>query len=306
MPIAYPGASQYHGALSMSTRPVPESIAPGSARAYSVELLYEQAPRLSATSLLASIRERCPDVERPGPDDGPLRFFHSDHRVDFPGGSVPVQSFVAHNDGFDPSTLAPSVKQSWKWRKARQIAPLCRASVTVSDMLSCSLPPPKRLELFQRVLEGVIEAAPCLAIHWIPSQQLIDPAAFRDMMARGEYANPLVGAINVRLFQIAGYGISPVPGGTGDSLMDTMGLSAFGLPDLQCHFRGLPHDEVAKTLGNAGYHLFQMGPVLEEGDVVPGCPGDAMWLCRIEQALQPPDRDVIDLDPGDPYCAAKR
>lgn len=290
----------------MSMRPAPESIAPGSVRTYAVELLYEQAPRLSATSLLASIRLRCPDVERPGPDDGPLRFFHTAHRVDFPDGSVPVQTFISHNEGLDPSALAPSVKQSWKWRKARQIAPLCRASVTVNDMLGSSLAPPQRLDLFQRVLDGVIEAAPCLAIHWIDSQQLTDPAAFRDMMTRCEYANPLVGAINVRLFQIAGYGVSPIAGGTGDSLMDTMGLSSFGLPDLQCHFRGLEHDEVAKTLSNTAYYVFQRGTVLESGHTVPGCPGDAKWLCRVEQSLQPPDRAVIDLDPGTPYCAAKR
>jgi hypothetical protein len=290
----------------MSMRPDPESISPGSARTYAVELLYEQAPRLSATSLLASIGLRCPDVERPGPDDGPLRFFHTNHCVDFPDGSVPVQTFVSLNEGFDPSTLAPSVKQSWKWRKARQVVPLCRASVIVSDMLAFSLPPPQRLNLFQRVLDGVIEAAPCIAIHWVNSQQLIDPAAFREMMARCEYANPLVGAVNVRLFQIAGYGLSPIPGGTGDSLMDTMGLTAFGLLDLQCHFRGLEHDEVAKTLSNTAYHVFQRGTVLESGHTVPGCPGEAKWLCRVEQALQPPDRSVIDLDPGQPYSAGKR
>ena len=289
----------------MSMRPDPFSIPPGSARAsYSVELLYEAAPLLHARTLLASIMERCPDVQRPGPDSGPLRFFHTAHRVVFPEGTLPVQTFVAAGQ-LDAAALAPSVKQTWKWRKAREVVQRCKASVVITDMLADKLDPRLRLGLFQRVLDGVLDAAPCVAIHWAPSQQLVDPDVFREAMARGEYTNPLHGALNVRLFQIAGYGAAPVPGGTGDSLMDTMGLSAYGMPDLQCHFHSLEHEEVARVLYNVGYEAFQMGNRLSSGDTVPGI-GNAPWRCRLETALQPPEREVMDLDPGAPFAAGNR
>jgi hypothetical protein len=290
----------------MSNRPEPESVVVGFAPTYSVELLFEEPPELCATTLLNSIWEHCPDVERPDADEGPLRFFHTGHRVDFPDGAVPVQTFLAPGDGFDPATLAASVKQSWKWRKAKSVAQRCRASVILTDMLASNLDPRLRLGLFQRVLAGVMDTLPCIAMHWIPSQQLVDPAAFQEAMGRGEYSSPLHGALNVRLFQISGYGVAPVPGGTGDSLMDTLGLEAFGIPDLQCHFRGLEHEDVAKVLYGAAYRLFQTGSTLRAGECVLGCPKEAEWLCAFEQALQPPVRAVVDLDPGAPYAAGDR
>lgn len=250
--------------------------------------------------------ERCPDLQRPEPDNGPLRFFHSAHRVGFPEGTVPVQTFIAPGEPVDPAQLAPALKQSWKWRKAREALQRCKASVVITDMLGSNLDPRLRLGLFQRVLDGLLEAAPCLAIHWAPSQQLVDPEPFREAMARGEYSNPLHGACNVRLFQIAGYGDAPIPGGTGDSLMDTIGLGSFGLPDLQCHFRGLEHDEVARVLYGAAYQAFQDGAALQAGDAIAGVAAGSPWLCRRETSLQPPERDVIDLDPGAPYAAGRR
>jgi hypothetical protein len=285
----------------------PQSVPPGSAQSYAVELLYEEPQQLDASALLAGIWERCPDIERPGQDQGPLRFFHAAHRVPVPGGgTLPVQTFISESSVFDPEALIPATKQTWKWRSAKQVVKRCVASIVVTDMLATNLDPRLRLGLFQRVLDGVLEVMPCTAIHWIPSQQMVDPATFREAMTRGEYSNPLHGAINVRLFQIAGYGPAPVPGGTGDSLMDTMGLSAFGLTDVQCHFRNLEHEEVARLLYGMAYQAFQNPDAPRDDEYAPGIGQNPLWKCSLERALQPPDRDVIDLDPGAPFSAGSR
>lgn len=290
----------------MSTNADPHSQPPGSAQSYAVELLYDEPPQMDARGLLLGILDRCPDVERPGTDQGPLRFFHAAHRVPVPGGTLPVQTFIAATNEIDLDALMASARQTWKWRAARQALQQCTAAVVVTDMLASNLDPRLRLGLFQRVLDGVLEVMPCKAIHWAAAQHLVDPVAFREAMARGEFSNPLHGAINVRLFQIAGYGASPVPGGTGDSLMDTMGLSAFGLGDIQCHFRGLDHEDVARVLYGTAYQSFQDARSPGDGDAVPGAGANPLWRCRLERALQAPDRDVVDLDPGAPYAAGAR
>jgi len=291
----------------MSMSPAPQSQPPGSSQSYAVELLYESPPELDASALLSGIWDRCADVERPGSDQGPLRFFHAAHRVPVPGGgTLPVQTFISAGEAFDPASLIPAVKQTWKWRDAKQVARRCAASVIVTDMLASHLDPRLRLGLFQRVLDSVLDVMPCTTIHWIPSQQMVDPVAFREAMARGEYSNPLHGAINVRLFQVAGYGKSPIPGGTGDCIMDTIGLTAFGLADVQCHFRGLEHEAVAKLLYGMAYQAFQNPDAPRDDDYAPGIGPNPLWKCTVERALQPPDRDVIDLNPGPPFSAGTR
>ena len=64
-------------------------------------------------------------------------------------------------------------------------------------------------------------------------------------------AAPQVG-LNVRLFRVEG-------GAQGDMLMDTRGLAALGLPDLQMHFRGLNPGRVAGLLFNYGRYIYENG-----------------------------------------------
>src|SRR5258706_439837 len=112
---------------------------------------------------------------------------------------------------------------------------LCVAAATsavlVTDFMSGGLEYHERLDLFQRALLGVLSVVPCLAVHWQPSQQVIDPSAYRAASEKPPADLFFAGALNVRLFNIEN---SP-----GDFVMDTLGLAALGLPDLQCHFRRL-------------------------------------------------------------------
>ena len=85
------------------------------------------------------------------------------------------------------------------------------------------------MELFRGALRAVFENVNCLAIDWKLTEQLGDPQEFLLCQEKSDIESRLWGFINVRLFWIEG---------TNDLLMDTLGLAALGLPDLQCHFRG--------------------------------------------------------------------
>jgi Domain of unknown function (DUF4261) len=99
------------------------------------------------------------------------------------------------------------------------------------------------------------------------------------------------------------YTISNSPG---DMVMDTLGLAALGLPDLQCHFRGLEPGRVMALLSNAGYYVYERGDVIEVGHTIEGLEPGSRWRCRHEGSLLPPSRAVLDLNPGPPYAAGGR
>jgi hypothetical protein len=88
--------------------------------------------------------------------------------------------------------------------------------------------------------------------------------------------------------------------------MDTLGLGALGLPDLQCRFCLLEPRAVARALYNTAWYLFTEGDVIQDGHTVEGGAPGSRWRCRHEDSLVGPERVVLDLNPGPPYAAGNR
>ncbi len=88
--------------------------------------------------------------------------------------------------------------------------------------------------------------------------------------------------------------------------MDTRGLSEIGLHDLQCHFHDLDPNDVSGVLFNTAVYIFENGPVIESGNTVAGFKRGSKWACQFENALVPPEREVLDLNPGAPFAAGNR
>lgn len=275
----------------------------GFAPTYGVELLYEELPPLLKADLCAAIQRHSPETAPLDghTDTGPLAFAHTAHLVH---GAVPAQCMIVAAEKALPSAGMPrSLEQSWTWPEAKDVVARCHASMLVTDLLSSSLDYKDRLELLQKVLTAVLEVAPCLAMHWPRTQQYVRPEAFLEAAQAGT-RRLLPGALNVRFYRITGYGNKPAP--SEDIIMDTLGLGALGLTDLQCHFRGLEAKVVAPLLHNAACYVFDQGPASADGHMLPGLQPGEKWRCRHEDALVPPKRPVIDLDPGAPYAAGKR
>jgi hypothetical protein len=274
----------------------------GFAATYNAELLCSSVPEVSKPALLAAIRRRCPR-SRPldeKVDSSLLAFIHPDHMVTFSDGSVPAQTLVAVSDK-RPSidALEKVIQQSWSFAKAQTVVNQAAAAVLVSDIMSSSLEYRERLELFLKVLRACLDVVPAEGIHWIPSQQITDPERFREAFGRHTESDRFfAGPINVRLFRIEGR--------SGEMIMDSLGLAALGLPDVQCHFRELKPDDVSRLLHNIAYYLFQKGDVIEDGHTVEGAATGSKWRCRHEAALVPPKREVLDINPGAPFAAGGR
>jgi hypothetical protein len=197
----------------------------------------------------------------------------------------------------DQEQFAPSLQQSWWWRDAAATVQRCREAVLVVEEAP-ELLPVERFARFQRLLFAVVKALGPAALHWVPTQQFIRPASFLEAMEEVGFEYPALGALNVRL-----YGLT----GGGNMLMDTLGLGALGLWDLQCHFHDLPPNQVATwLLETARKQFLGEGPPLRNGGALLAPDGIAHWRLRAEDALMPPERVLLDVDPGHRYAAGVR
>jgi hypothetical protein len=89
-------------------------------------------------------------------------------------------------------------------------------------------------------------------------------------------------------------------------VLDTLGLSALGLTDVQIHCRDLDANAVANVVSALGGYLFEHGDVIESGHTVPGIPEWERWRCQREVSLIEPTREVIDIHPGPRFAAGSR
>jgi hypothetical protein len=268
---------------------------------YAVEMLFEEPPSISRLDFLAAVRRFAPTAELLGGDapEGTLAILQPEYSVSYAEGkSLPAQ--VA----FFPTTKAPDVKtfesalqQSWGFVGAAEAVHKATSCALITDLMAGPLEPWQRLSAFQKVLDGALHLLQPVALYWQAADCVVDPASYRREIPR-DYPDPFSGAINVRLFRVEG-------SEEGDTIMDTRGLDVFGLPDLQCHFRGLDPKAVASMLYNTAAYVLEHGDVIEDGHTVAGLSSTDRWQCQHEESLAAPERTVLDINPGKPFAAGR-
>jgi len=271
----------------------------GFANSYRIELLFGQPPGISPVSIGQELRglpfEFAPEVRG--------SYLHL--TVGMPGDPDASTVLIGLRPGTaNRDAVARAAAQSFSWTGARNAAALATHSVELADAGAADLPYRDRIERFQSILAPVVAVTRPLAIHWMPSGQLVDPDAFLGAVGH-EGPMTTLGSINVRMFRIDSYDDgSPLP--EPEIVMDTLGLAAIGLDDFQCHFVGLPVDAVGHHLHAIACYAFERGPVIRGGDEIAGLEHGSRWRCEFENAIIGPPRVVVDVDPGPPWSAGPR
>jgi hypothetical protein len=186
--------------------------------------------------------------------------------------------------------LADAVGHTRDWPGAGAAAARARAAVRLVD----ELPSEERLGAFVARVAAACEKLPCVAVWWRPAERVVEPRAVIDA-ARDD--DPLRVALNVRLFHVE-------EGRSDERVMDTVGLTALNLPDVQCHFFALDVAQIAALLDETARYILDEGDVFEEGDTVSGADGQP-WPCRHEESLVDPRREVVDVTPPAPHSARR-
>ncbi|WP_172252451.1 DUF4261 domain-containing protein [Saccharibacillus deserti] len=285
---------------------------PGFLPVYAVELLFREEPKLDVSNILHNIHHR---IKRTAINTGPFReteqvenealqrkettgsdnfelaavFYHPDYSIAFTDAEVPAQTRL-----FQPRPIREELnwdsvlQQSWKWEGGAKRLGEYRYAVTLCDWYAAMLPFVRRMEMFQAVLASVIETTGCDAVYWQPSGQLVDAGAFLTAYP----TEPLYGALNVRVYQMQRQD---------EVLVDTLGLSSLGIPDIQCRVVGLTPDRVIPMIYGASYYLYGSGGEVADGQLLGGA--GLRWLCEQQPSVLAPERIVVDLNPGHPYYA---
>lgn len=272
---------------------------PGFHRTYGVELLFSASPSIEHKAILDALRNYSgSQVEPVAPSDQQkddvFLFADPKYMVSYSDGVMPAQlAILSTPKQFQPETAQESLEQSWAWPEAGDIVPRASHSVLITDLLSSALYYKDRLQRIRSAVRAALDVLNPIAIHWIASRQFIAPEFFIEAFDE----DPVFPAINIRNFHV---------GNDNSHLMDSVGLAALGLPDVQCHFRNLNLDVVAQILYNSAAYIFEHENPIEDGNTIAGTSPDDKWICRYEEAIVAPLRTVIDFQPGPEAAAGNR
>lgn len=265
-------------------RDATQTPAPNFANALTFQLLFHEAPANAASRVAARLR-----LEPP------------------PHGSIEVEGRhfrFAETVLPDLAVRQTSIEQSWNWREAAHVIGHCSRALDISDEATDWADYKQRVSTFRRVLAASIRELQPLAVHCVSSQQFLAPNWLAEAL-EDEGGDEMFGFVNIRLYKFEGHE-KGIEAEYDETVMDTLGLGALGLPDLQAHFKHLDPALVAELLYSAATYIFSNGPVIESGHNLQGFLPDQKWICQLEESITEPTRLVLDLNPGRPYAAGKR
>ncbi|SHJ07782.1 protein of unknown function [Clostridium cavendishii DSM 21758] len=271
----------------------------GFKRVYNIQLFYKEEPIINTDNILNRLKKSCGDVDVLYKSDKEemVSFIFKDHTVEYKDAQrVPSQCIIAKfKKDIDLDDLKTTLQQSWSLKSGEDVLREVKHSIIINDMMAGGLEYKERLELFQNVVLAVLAESNCVAINWEMSGQIIDSKEYMEYVER-DY---LYGALNVRFYNISN-------GEDDEMLMDTLGLAALGLPDLQCHFKNIDPNKVSQMIYNTAYYIFEKGDIIEDGNTVQGIKPEDKWVCQHEVALVAPERIVLDINPGKGFAAGGR
>lgn len=194
---------------------------------------------------------------------------------------MPVKT--PHGDALDRS-------QFWDCQDGAALLDACQWQVMVSDFVASGLPHLERAEILCKWLDICLALFPtCEGVYFEASRKLLTAEQIRSQTHTG-VSKMLYGMVNARFFNIQG---------TNDMLVDTLGLYAFGLPDVQYHFHGLDPNAVVNHAYNTAAYQFEHHAPIQSGHTIEGSEAGSKWTCRYESALIQPVREVLDIETGE-------
>lgn len=205
--------------------------------------------------------------------------------------SVPSQLVFYGMDSFDPDLFDEAIiSQFWDCQPDRHaFAARCRYSLMASNMMAALLPRMEQYQIMAEYADLILELFPdCIGIYWPHSQRLVPREGYQNSGWNSKDLHFLDGGLQIRFFNVAN---------TEEMLFDTLGFTAIGLPDLQCHCKDLEPNDVVLFLKNLAAYLYRQGDIIQDGNTVEGIDG-GKWVCQREDSLAGPTRLVLDICPG--------
>ncbi|MFD0710907.1 DUF4261 domain-containing protein [Paenibacillus sp. GCM10027626] len=272
-------------------------------RIFQMYLLFKEEPERPAIAAIhEALMQKCGKVDIVSADEMLSSFAIEAYNVEYSNGTMPAQTMIADVTPFEQQTISEMERsQFWNLPDGAALLEQCRYKILMSDFMSAGLPIKDRCSLLADWIEVAVKLFPTCAAVWIPaSGKLLLPEEIKENPYEGP-SRFLQFGINIRYFNVHG---------TEDSLMDSLGLYAIGLTDIQYHFHTLDPNDVSRHAFNVAAYLFESEAELKDGDTMAGMRDgemvpDIFWKCHYEHALVQPAREVIDICPNE-FAAGNR
>ena len=266
---------------------------------YIMWLLFHEKCDVPQTSVIhEKLKERFGDVDVVSGDSGMHSFALLSHLVTYEDGKE-AASMVMMTDCDEiekPHGDDIARTQFWDCQDGVELLDSCKYQVMFGDFMAGGLPALERADILADWLEIALELFPsCVAVYVNASGKLLTADRARSNPCSGPQRFIWFG-LNVRFFSIQG---------TDDSLVDSLGLYALGLPDVQYHFHSLNPDDVVNHAYNTATYQFENDAPIQSGHTIGGLSEDSSWKCQYEHSLIQPSRDLLDIEMGE-FAAGNR
>ena len=265
---------------------------------YSLLLLFrEKCERPPADILLEKMRERFGNVHVVI-DSTISSFALTDHCVTYKGDvTAPSQLMICECNKIKEPLGDDCVRANfWDCPSGIELLDSCPWQVLIGDFMAGGLPTLERANILSDWLEIALELFPaCVAVFPRGSGKLMTTEKIRE----NPYSGPLRFiryGVNARFFTIEN---------SEDMVVDTLGLHALGLPDVQYHFRDLDPNEVVTHAYDTAIYQFENDAPVESGHTIRGIDPESKWKCQYEDSLFEPSRIVLDVAAGE-FAAGNR
>lgn len=280
-----------------------EAVRPG--MVFIIHLLMEEPCAMPEANLMCEVMQKhLGEVQNFGDNTevagfAPLKYkvhYEADHK------DVPPQLMIMkciENTEKIMDDIARS--QLWDCPDSEEILNKCKYQVIATDMMAAGLDYKDRAEMLVDYIEALVEMFPtCKAVVFDNSKKMFTREQICNCQMPKE-SKFIYYAVNVRFFNIQG---------TGDMLVDTLGMSTLFLPDLQYHFHDMDPNWVVNHAYNVLSYIYDENNPLKDNDHVDGVKDGHMsqevqWTIQYESALIQPVREVVDFNMGE-YAAGTR
>lgn len=259
----------------------------------------DSRPMLSfeSVSLLASVWQAAPEVflaslRRGGRRDATLTGA-TQHTAQFGIGAA-ILEMRCESAPLARDQVEYALSQTFDWPEARRQTQGHAAHVVFKSSTTDETPRLDVVRLHLLAHTALAEFAPVVAVLWAGAGRLMSIAGVRGISK--DRLEPTEVCINFRSFALDAED-------AGKTLCDTVGLHAFGLPDLQIVVNGEPNEGISEMLYAIARESFGQGRVLNEGEVL--SQGGVQYTVRKETAGFPPERIVLSLTVDDSASASR-
>lgn len=265
-------------------------------------LMQDKCPVSEKQDVISIMEKHLGDIECYSYSEESIGFDVKKYPLDFDGKTaypmlMLTNCFLNEKLSFDELTSS----QMWDCPESNEIIARCHYDVVAVDMLSAYMDYKDRADMLMDFTEALMELYPtCEAVYFDRSGKMFTRRAIL------EHSIPrkdrfIYFAVNVRFFNIEG---------SGDMLIDSLGMSAVDLPDVQYHFHDLDPDSVVNHAYTVLSYIYENNCPIESGETIDGLQNgkisrDVQWVCQFEEALVQPARTVMDINTLE-FAAGKR